>query len=229
MDVERINKRWRNLATEGLVIVISILLAFAIDAMWETSRLRQEENAALQAVQSDLSANQESIADYVHIQTTMLAGVDSFLDSNSQELRELAPDSALAVVEQLFLFRTYSPIDAAMTSSDLSLIRNVEVRKGIAAWMSLIEDVNEEILNVHYVRNQLETQADSRILRAYYDLLSSDSTSVGSIPSLLANIFEDPEMTRVLIQKQLVVGVNRMKLLKLAEITDELLSVIEES
>jgi len=229
MDTERIKKRWRQFATEGVVIVISILLAFAIDAMWDTFRLRQEENAVLQAVQSDLSANRESIAEYVHIQSTMLDGVESFLDSSSLELRGLEPDSARAVVRQLFLFRTYSPIQAAMSSSELSLIRSVEVKKGIAEWMSVIEDVNEEILNVHYVRNRLEGQADPRILRAYYDLLSSDSTKIGFIPTLLADISEDPDMTGVLIQKQLVVRVNRMKLMRLAEITDELLSLLKKN
>ena len=38
---------WKRIAAEGVAIVVSILLAFAIDAAWDASRERAEERQAL--------------------------------------------------------------------------------------------------------------------------------------------------------------------------------------
>ena len=58
-DVRRIN--WRLLFAEGLAIVVSILLAFAIDAWWEDRSDRQQLNNGLVNLQTELRSNIEMI------------------------------------------------------------------------------------------------------------------------------------------------------------------------
>ncbi len=47
----------RRLMSEGAVIVVSILLAFGIDALWAQRQLRIEEQEALVSIQMDFNTN----------------------------------------------------------------------------------------------------------------------------------------------------------------------------
>ena len=51
--------RRTSLALEGMVIVVSILLAFALDAWWEDAQLEREVYQELESVGRELRRNQE--------------------------------------------------------------------------------------------------------------------------------------------------------------------------
>ena len=51
--------RWRKLAVDGFVIVASILLAFAIDAWWDTFRDRAAAERQLDVLNGQIAANYE--------------------------------------------------------------------------------------------------------------------------------------------------------------------------
>ena len=53
--------QWNKLLLEGIVIVSSILLAFAIDAWWETRNEFSSEQAVLQDLRAELTENIEAI------------------------------------------------------------------------------------------------------------------------------------------------------------------------
>ncbi len=46
---------------EGIAIVVSILLAFAIDAWWDGSREREREATVLEGLQTEFEANRERL------------------------------------------------------------------------------------------------------------------------------------------------------------------------
>lgn len=49
-----VNRRgWRDLGLEGVVIVVSILLAFALDAWWDSRGQRREEIQVLENLRAD--------------------------------------------------------------------------------------------------------------------------------------------------------------------------------
>jgi hypothetical protein len=51
----------RPLLLEGLTIVLSILLAFAIDAWWDTNRDRETDAPLVTALQAELSTNRDRL------------------------------------------------------------------------------------------------------------------------------------------------------------------------
>ena len=53
--------RWSRLVVEGLVIVGSILLAFAIDAGWDAHRQRADEQAVLASLEAEFVSNLETL------------------------------------------------------------------------------------------------------------------------------------------------------------------------
>lgn len=52
---------WRRVAAEGLVIVLSILLAFAIDAWWDRYQAGQEERLVLEGLHADFEASVDTL------------------------------------------------------------------------------------------------------------------------------------------------------------------------
>jgi hypothetical protein len=53
--------RGRGLVVESITIVFSILLAFAIDAAWDSRREREEEVRSLSAIDAEIAQNLERL------------------------------------------------------------------------------------------------------------------------------------------------------------------------
>ena len=71
---------WNRLTIEGLVIVVSILLAFAIDAWWDQKREIRDAEDQIARVIAELRAN-----------VSMLEAQDQALDHATQAAREFLP------------------------------------------------------------------------------------------------------------------------------------------
>jgi hypothetical protein len=59
---ERRNIPWQTVVVEALAIVVSILLAFSIDAWWTERKERDIEHAALLELRSDLVESRDQLA-----------------------------------------------------------------------------------------------------------------------------------------------------------------------
>ncbi len=140
--------RWLILAAEGVAIIVSILLAFAIDAWWEERVTRQQEVALLVSLHADFQASQ------AHLQQWVVG--NRFIERNAtellQRLRSANRDERITVSgEQLVAAistPTYDPTDStlqvAMASGQLELIRSAELRKELATWRQLLDDTSED-------------------------------------------------------------------------------------
>lgn len=53
---------WGRILAEGVAIVVSILLAFGIQAWWEETNIRSDERGALTSLLDDFSENRERAA-----------------------------------------------------------------------------------------------------------------------------------------------------------------------
>lgn len=71
---------------EGMIIVGSILLAFAIDSWWDNSQTRQREHRQLQALATELDANAGEISifiDYILSRASTFEELFSYFSTNS--------------------------------------------------------------------------------------------------------------------------------------------------
>ena len=57
--------QWKRLSVEGVAIVTSILLAFAIDAWWDNRHERTEERRILESLKAEFLSNAELIPSYI--------------------------------------------------------------------------------------------------------------------------------------------------------------------
>ena len=138
---------WVRMAAEGAAIVVSILLAFSIDAWWDARQDQADERVHLAALRVQF-VESASIID------AELAQLES-ATASARWLLGLTPDEAAAedtdVVADAFLgiFRLgranlpSGALDALMTSGNLSLITDPELAAHLAAWPAAVAEVYE--------------------------------------------------------------------------------------
>jgi len=139
---------WLRILAEGIAIVVSILLAFGIQAWWEHRQIRIEERAALSALLGEfreLKAEHEWVRQYnlamrdsIRTLTSAAVGPENTLDDQAIDRlladlywnQELAPWSA--------------PVLSSLVSSgDLELISDPALRQQLGAWPVKLQNVQD--------------------------------------------------------------------------------------
>ena len=150
---------WRRVLLEGAVIVVSILLAFAIDAWWTNRIEQQREREQLISMLAEFRAS--------------LSGLDGVLNSIQGHAKDVESLIALlkaagdepvlvhgSLLGSAITWRTSdvstSTLDALMASGDLNLLRNVELRANLARLPAILLDVTEdEIVAQNFAESQM--------------------------------------------------------------------------
>lgn len=129
---------WRRALIEGFVIVVSILLAFGIDAAWETSRERAEEAQFLADLRDEFDANRTALR-------VVIAERESRVILTRILIREAGPDKqglssdSLAVLAELSYLNPMFAADRGVlaggqASGTLSLVSDPDLRSRIAGF-----------------------------------------------------------------------------------------------
>lgn len=126
----------RRVAVEGFVIVGSILLAFAIDAWWDSWQQGATAQRTIDGLEAAFSENVSGIS----VQLEDLEGLSQelrfFLESDPEDLSRLPSDSAHAILDAVLRQGTSSLNNEYLTelvdATDLSAYP--EVAAGVAEW-----------------------------------------------------------------------------------------------
>jgi len=137
------------LALEGVVVVVSILIAFALDAWWNERKLEQETAEDLSVVQFELAEN-------IRLIRGTTAVIDQVLTANDVLIEELLgqPDGALVAVGDttalwgLFtnptLDLSFGATDAWIADGRLGALSSPMLRQRLASLRGKVGDVLEE-------------------------------------------------------------------------------------
>jgi len=150
---------WRRVLLEGAVIVVSILLAFSIDAWWSNRIEQQREREQLVSMLTEFEASLSGLDEVL----TSIQGHASDVESLIALLK-VAGDEPVMVPGPLLgsaiTWRTSdvstSTLDALMASGDLNLLRNVELRANLARLPAILLDVTEdEIIAQNFAETEM--------------------------------------------------------------------------
>ena len=141
-------RSFAGLAIEGLLIVVSILLAFALEAWWAAQQEIATELELLRQLESEVAANA--------VELDRLRGRHEGVTNALTELLALSGPSAIPAIPNDSIARlvetatwtwTYDPgtgvLASLLASGQLALIRNDSLRAQLAAWPALVADVQE--------------------------------------------------------------------------------------
>ena len=178
-------KKIGRLLLEAGAIVVSILLAFALDAMWDERQLQRWEVTQLAALRDEMTENLASLDAIIaaHEKNTYS------MNTMSGQLRAVATGNVVRVdndvLVSLVSWRTSdistSSLDALLASGRLGDISNAEIRKALASWPTLVLDAQEdEIIARDFVEKVIAAElAGQGIIAVAYSLRWTPADPVG--------------------------------------------------
>jgi len=136
---------------EVFVIIISILLAFAIEAWWSEFKERKVEREILLGIREDFLYNSDllDMTEEKHLQGLEASNILASMAGPEAELT-IKNDSIEILIQSLRNHWTYDPITGtllALINSDITLVENWELRKSLVSWLDLVKDMNEDELS----------------------------------------------------------------------------------
>ncbi len=140
--------QWKRVSAEGAAIVISILLAFSIQAWWDDRNEADLERRLLTALLVEFEQNGELLRqareDYEQRYTDAIRILE-LMDGDPAEIDE--PEFN-RLVGSLLWRRTFhlesGAHDGLLASGELSLIRDGALRNRLSAWPSYVAEWSEE-------------------------------------------------------------------------------------
>ncbi len=195
----------RQLLAEGIIIVVSILLAFAIDASWSERLRRQDQQGALRALERDFEAASELLSKVSLAHKSGVAAGEALLRFTGPEATSIDPDSLADLLPPLFRIPYFSPslgaLEALLSSRDLPLIESAELRAALASFPVALADLNRtQDYGAQLVLGQFLPSLASHIPLRRYGMTSRGETSfTGDIGPLLRNLeFENQVQMRLM-------------------------------
>jgi hypothetical protein len=142
--------QWKRIFAEGAAIVISILLAFAIEAWWSNYQDRAEEQGILLGLKSEFGHNLSLIETEISYRNAVIRSILRIFDASSmqssidsEDLDELIGD----VTWWSNIEYSRGAIDGLIQSGRLTLIANEEMRRALASIPSIYADTTRAELN----------------------------------------------------------------------------------
>lgn len=154
------NIAWSRILAEGTIIVVSILLAFWIDAWWQGQVEKKESQALLRGLHSDFTNSQRHVLEWHAGNGRILRATSEFLAA----IRATRVDDQVEVQHEWLVAAvsapTFDPTDTslrtAVATGQIELITDQELRNALAVWRQQLEDTQEdELLIREIVVNQL--------------------------------------------------------------------------
>ncbi len=161
---------WLRVFVEGVVIVVSILLAFGIDAWWAGIESRRDAHRELGTVLEEVHearAQLQVVALWREREQSAASAVQSRLEGAS-------PDEPIAVPDTLFglsfgyLVINDAPAQAAeafVTSGHVDEVEDVELRRALLTWTSAVADLRDDEV-------RFGVEVENQLLDDFYDRAS---------------------------------------------------------
>ncbi len=161
---------WLRVFVEGVVIVVSILLAFGIDAWWAGIESRRDAHRELGTVLEEMHearAQLQVVALWRERELSAASSVQSRLEGASPDEPIALPDTLFALSFGVLLIND-APTQAAaafVTSGHVDEVEDVELRRALLAWTSALADLRDDEV-------RFGTEVVEQLLDDFYDRAS---------------------------------------------------------
>jgi hypothetical protein len=138
---------WKTITVEAAAIVLSILLAFAIDAWWAEKKDSEVEHVALLALHSDFTKSREQLTNVILSLESARTDFARFQSINTTELIEIDPGAIRSFLTALVKNHTFDPVtatlDALANDGRLGLISDAQLLAQLSIWQRQLDGINE--------------------------------------------------------------------------------------
>jgi hypothetical protein len=180
---------------EGTVIVLSILLAFGIDAWWERWGENQREREALEALADDFAAADSVLALRVLAMDSAATAAQRIVDLVGPDATAEDAASLTELIPRIIRRPTFEPpmgtLDALLGSGELRLIQNAELKAALASFPSEIEGMAKtQDFGSEVVFSMLLPFLNSQVPMLEFGLLARGESDFTANPTALVRSLE---------------------------------------
>lgn len=153
------------LALQAAAIIASILLAFAIEAWWDSRQESELQQAVLASLHRDFQQNRINLNNTLQQFEVWKKQYSRYQSSTPAELALLDEEAAGHMVTSLSPGMTYDPssgtLDALISDGRLALIEDLGLRDGLANWLRALRDIAENDVDIRSgsLRAQIASEA----------------------------------------------------------------------
>jgi len=198
------------MAGEGTAIVISILLAFAIDAWWEERALRIEEQQVLQGLRSEFVATRDVLSGHLEEHLLDLKTFEDFLgaagNSGVERAGPIVDATLIALLNPPTSDVGNGTLDALLSSGRIEILTNKTLRAKLAAWEGVMAEVRDDqvlhvksVYEIHIPYFVTKNIPAGVALHKWYDEWTLPRTMPSDDPELVPRLLGD-ENLRVMIE-----------------------------
>jgi hypothetical protein len=141
---------WTRIVVEGSAIVVSILLAFAIDAWWDAHQDRQEEKRILVGLREELESNLKRIEVELSYRNSVIQSIQTIFDASLGRI-ELQQEQIDRLIGDVTWWTNveYSRgvVDGLVQGGRLSIIENKDLRDAISELPNRYDVIRESERN----------------------------------------------------------------------------------
>jgi hypothetical protein len=228
---------WKRLAAEASAIVISILLAFAIDAWWDDRGNREAEQLLLQRLRSDFLELQADIRFVEQEHQDASSACITLLNIPYGEAVPESPEIDHMVAIVFLTARTFNPgsgaVDAFLGGAGARLVQNQRLADRILAWPGLVEELQEEEISLQkgVVERWIPFLA-SRVslgpyLATYPDLIAEFLPEQAAAPVPRTPLIVDQEFVNQVLDRFKFQRIALRDIAPLREAVDEILALLD--
>ncbi len=139
---------WKRISAEGVAIVVSILLAFSIEAWWAERQERAEERGLLESLYVEFEVNRDEAAFVISVHERAIQAVATLLELSQDEILALPMEAVEEIVGSLGNPYTFDAVrgsvDALNSSGKLGILRDRELRETLTTFVNDLDDTVED-------------------------------------------------------------------------------------
>lgn len=154
------------IVAEGAVIVVSILLAFGIDAWWDGRIERRQEREVLTAIEADFRDHLDVLASAREHNEERVAGARLLLGATGPDASSIPGEERQAFAD----FDSYRPVrlrggalEALVGADGIGIVRSLELRAALSEWTQAKVRLAERNLYLERQANALSDYLRTRV------------------------------------------------------------------
>jgi hypothetical protein len=138
---------WRQISVEAFAIVVSILLAFSIDAWWDGRKGRLQEEEILLGLEIEFVDLMERLDNWAQYNRTGMDYIERYLSDSVSDMNLEAIESTFVHASIANVLDQGGAIDGLIASGRLEKISDREIRARLIKWPDWLEDMHTNDLS----------------------------------------------------------------------------------
>jgi hypothetical protein len=225
---------WKTIAVEAVAIVLSILLAFAIDAWWTEKKESEVEYFALLALRDDFIASSEQMERVILSLESAQSDFSRFKLSTATELSESDLDTNRRFLTALVKNHTFDPVsttlDALSNDGRLGLLSDAQLLQLLSRWhreLDNIDDISFE-LRAESVRVRRAMERHGGPFSRWLQRADQPDVLNEADGDTMASLWRDAEFMGTAMSHQYALAIYLHSLRQLADTLDSISVMLEQ-